>query len=1126
MFPLFTLNWPAVGRRNSFFLVFLSFLLVQSVAIGQVTYYVSGAGNDANGGTTVATPLRTLSKVNSLSLLAGDTVLFRRGDTFRGTLTIRQSGQAGKPIVFDAYGSGSKPALSGSVPLTNWQSLGNNIWQAPCADCGNTVTGVYRAENPLPLGRFPNGDAANRGYLTIQSHTQKTQIVSQEYLPGGINWQGGEVVMRPTQWIIDRAVITSQQGNALNLINYSNYEPGDGWGYFIQNHPATLDQDGEWYYNPADKTIRLFSSQTSPVGQTITATVVSRGIDAANVSNIALRNLHVTETLNTGLYASGVSSFSVVNCDIVNSGEDGVAFGGSGTGVWLENNRIIDVNNNGFWIDVYQNVLLRGNTLRRIGMTPGRGKSGDGTYNGLQSNANLNVLIEQNVVDSVGYNGVTFWNNTTIRQNVISNYCMTKSDGGGIYVWNFPKKPMMNVHLVSNIIYNGIGAKEGSFRREYSGANGIFLDDCVEDVEIKNNTVFRNHQWGIYLHATSRISAVGNTVYDNRASQFVMYHNAGHCPFRENVVKNNTFVSKIGSQLTAQYESNVDDLHLFGVIDSNYYARPFAPTASIQGIKNWSQGSRFSLPDWQSFSGGQDLHSRSSTMAYKQYRNDGAGGVNRFTSLFDTGTDGWFLVYSNYNNAAAVRDTTNKLDGGSLRVSFVTPSGQTNSYAQAIKRIGTVKEGKTYVIRFDAVADTNVNVLVYLRTYGPPYTELDRRYTAVLSPDRTSYEFPFTANDDDTDAIVMVQTDTEGPVFWLDNIRLQEDVPIQNKPDDFVKLLYNPTLRDSVVILTDVYRDTNDQLVSGPVTLKPFTSVILLRDTLPVSPADLSLSMESEKRVLQVNEPTTLRIKVSNQGDTPAALARWTYRLPAHLAFVPDNVAFSPAGSPPYDDNVLTGTVSQLAAGTDTTFAFTVRPTSEGMFRLSAQITTATSPDPDSRPNSGVADGEDDSATIDLRVGTANGRLFSSPNPNQVRLPSVLPRPFVRDSTMADLSVQMVFSRQALVVNEVITCTLHVTNAGGAVATSVQLQNRLPAGFTFIPSPNWTATGPLLSTTLASVGVAATVSTSFQVRVTEKGGWVNQAQISAATPGDPDSVPGNGFANGEDDEAQAGVRCY
>ncbi|MVM30428.1 hypothetical protein GO755_10320 [Spirosoma sp. HMF4905] len=1094
------------------------FLIFQLTALGQSTYYVSSLGNDSNSGKTSSVPFQSLSKVNTLTLQPGDSILFRRGDIFRGTLTIRRSGSASRPIVFDAYDNGIKPVISGSVPVSTWSSIGDNIWQASCPSCGSSVTGLYISNNALPLGRYPNSDAINKGYLTISAHTDKYQIFSQEHLPDGIDWKGGEVVMRPTQWIIDRAIIDHQYGDALNLINNSNYSPADGWGYFIQSHPATLDQNGEWYYNAVDKTIRLFSAQTNPNNQFITATKQSRGIDLANCSNVQVRNLVFTQTLNEGVFATNVSSFTITGNDITNSGEDGLIIKGTGNNIVIENNHIYDVNNNGFVIEAYQNVTFKNNSLRRIGILAGRGKGGDGQYSGLQSKANTNVLIANNVIDSIGYNGITFWNNTTIQQNRISNYCMTKSDGGGLYVWNFPKYAMANIHIVSNIIYNGIGAPEGSFRREYSGANGIMLDDCVENVELKDNTIFNNHQWGIYLHGSSNITLNGNTSFDNKVAQFVMYHDGGYCPFRNNTVKNNVFVSKQISQLTGQYESNTNDLALYGDIDSNYYARPFNDQTSIFAVINATQAFLYGLPDWRNLSGGKDIHSQSSPITYSVFKNEGSGGVPRLNSTFESNSDDWAVIYSRYNNAESTLDNTNKLDGGSLRVSFTSPSGQTDSYAQIAKRFGTITKDKTYVLRFDAVATADVNVLVYLRQYGPPFEEYDRRYTVSMGLNRKSYELPFIASVDGIDPVVMFQVDGEGSTFWLDNIRLQEGVSIRNEPNDFIKLFYNSTLKDSIITLTDRYRDAKNQLYLNSVTLKPFTSVILFKEILPVqTPADLSLALQSDKRYLNLGAIATFKVRISNQGNTPASLARWTLRLPANSQIVSDSSSLS-------SDNVLIGTVNQLAPLSDTTFTFSIKPVSAGLFRLTAQLTTATSPDPDSTPNSGTADGEDDTAVAELRVGTLTTNVFESPNPNQRSLPPPISNQPLPNPNQADLSLRMEMSSRAPKIGEIITCTIYVSNAGGSTADGVQLQNQLPDGFDLVESGNWMINGRFLSTTLLPIAASSTISSTFQIKIIRPGVWINQAQINASTMDDPDSTPGNGFTNGEDDTAQVDIR--
>lgn len=1112
--------------RSSFIiqLIFLWVCLINSFSLfGQTTYYVAANGQDTNPGTTADAPLQNLAKVNQLSLQPGDAVLFRRGDTFRGTLLIRQSGTSSQAIVFDAYGSGPKPTLAGSVAVTIWSNMGGNIWQAACPDCGNTVTGVFQNETSLPLGRYPNSNTSNKGYLTIGSHTGQNQIVSQEHLPDNINWVGGEAVMRPTQWIIDRATIQQQSGDVLSLTNYLNssgYQPSDGWGYFIQNHPATLDQNGEWYYDAANKIIKLFSDQINPNNQAITATTQSRGVDATGVSNIILRNLHITQTLNESVSATNVSSFTLSANDITNSGEDGISVKGRGSNVFVENNTLLGVNNNGVWFDAYQNVTFRGNRLRRIGVIPGRGKGGDGQYNGLQSTANDTVLIENNTIDSVGYNSVTVWSNTIVRKNIISNYCMTKSDGGGIYIWNGLKAPMTNIHIVSNIIYNGLGAPEGSFRHEYSGANGIFLDDCVENVEIKNNTVFHNIQWGVFLHAVSSITFTDNTLFDNGVSQLSVYPNGNFCLIRNNVITNNMLVSKLASQLVAQYESYTDDLFQYGTIDYNYYVRPYDDSATIRGFINASQGGQggnYALPDWTGFSRGFDRHSKRSPLTYKQYRNDGAGGTNRFTSSFDTNLDDWHIVYSNNNNAEAALDNTNKLDGNSLRISFPTPSGQSNSYAQAIRRIGTLTKGKTYVLRFDAVASTTASISVYLRSYGPPYTEYDRRYTVAMSPTRTNHELFFTASADGIDPIIMIQIDGEGQTFWLDNIRLQEDAPIQNNPDEFIRLFYNPTLKDSLITLSGAYRDVKNQVYAKSFTLSPFTSIVLLKDTLPVSLADLSLSLQAAKRIVQVNESIAIRLRVTNQSNTQAALARWTYRLPTNLQFMDTNGQV-------YSDNVMTGTVYKLLPLADTTFMILVRPTAVGLFRTAAQITTATSPDPDSTPNSGTADGEDDVATVDFRVLGPATTVFESPNPNQRLLPAVASSQPTPVPNQADLSLHMDVSKRVLALGETITFTVYVNNAGGHTADIVHLENQLPDGFELVNAAGWAANGRLLSITLRYIAANTTVSLPIQARLTSPGHWINRAQISETTIDDPDSIPGNGYTNGEDDQTQLDLR--
>jgi parallel beta-helix repeat protein len=81
------------------------------------TYYVSNTGSDLNDGQTPATAWKTISKVNSTSFEPGNSINFKRGDTWREQLTIPSSGTADSPITFGAYGQGPQPRIAGTVNI-------------------------------------------------------------------------------------------------------------------------------------------------------------------------------------------------------------------------------------------------------------------------------------------------------------------------------------------------------------------------------------------------------------------------------------------------------------------------------------------------------------------------------------------------------------------------------------------------------------------------------------------------------------------------------------------------------------------------------------------------------------------------------------------------------------------------------------------------------------------------------------------------------------------------------------------------------------------------------------------------------------------------------------------------
>ena len=114
-------------------------ILLLSLFAQATNYYVKNSGNDSNTGLSDAQAWLTVAKVNATTLVAGDTVFFNRGDQWRETITISQSGSAGNLITYTAYGTGENPIINGANIVTGWSDNGDNVWYADCP----TVT-VYR----------------------------------------------------------------------------------------------------------------------------------------------------------------------------------------------------------------------------------------------------------------------------------------------------------------------------------------------------------------------------------------------------------------------------------------------------------------------------------------------------------------------------------------------------------------------------------------------------------------------------------------------------------------------------------------------------------------------------------------------------------------------------------------------------------------------------------------------------------------------------------------------------------------------------------------------------------------------------------------------------------------------
>lgn len=113
------------------------------------TFFLSADGDDAADGTSARSPWRTPARLNDAlakrAVTSGDTVLFRRGDTFAGALR-PLADQATDVLRFASYGSGALPVVSTYKYVSgpgSWKHIGGGQWtiDVSAAAAGTTHTG-------------------------------------------------------------------------------------------------------------------------------------------------------------------------------------------------------------------------------------------------------------------------------------------------------------------------------------------------------------------------------------------------------------------------------------------------------------------------------------------------------------------------------------------------------------------------------------------------------------------------------------------------------------------------------------------------------------------------------------------------------------------------------------------------------------------------------------------------------------------------------------------------------------------------------------------------------------------------------------------------------------------------
>ncbi|MGB6849272.1 MAG: right-handed parallel beta-helix repeat-containing protein [Thermoanaerobaculia bacterium] len=642
-------------------MILVGLVLVLPTKLPATTYYVSSAtGSDLDDGLTPESAFASIGHINTLGLEPGDEVRFLCGERWRvEPLVITASGTAEAPIVFSSHppDCATKPVLSGSQPISGWAPFSSNIYRADLGTGLNAglfplgLNQLFHGADRLPMGRWPNiAGHPDGGYAEVDSQPSPTQIGDSELPPG--DWSGAVMHIKGIRWYMLNRVVSSSSGSTLNLDEAVQCWSGDcaQWGYFLNSHLATLDQEGEWYFDAASNQVYLYTLTGAPAngeveGSALTATegklwggvVLGRNL-FEHISWVTIENLRLERWFDAGittpinLEQDEIHHLVIRNNDIIDVDSTGIrlttwvwdaAANGSGPDGWRGGRNLLVEGNtvdgaNHFGIDFYGvDSQLLSNEIRNVALIENLGRSGMGCgfsgTNCTENGAGIRLkhdpgapdhtardnLLRLNRLSKIGMNGMdVFGRWMTLENNVIDQACFSKGDCGAIRTFgrtNLAATPVHDITIRRNVIRDIPGNTDGTHPGfETLFGFGIYIDNYSRDVLVQGNTV-TGATWVGVLFQRSTGLLTGNTLYDNVASNWgseVALVSSG----TEVIQTGNTLFPLASNRRTLRISAPT----ALTFSDGNTFMSPYDDRSIVDDTAG---GVGLTLAEWQSWSG-------------------------------------------------------------------------------------------------------------------------------------------------------------------------------------------------------------------------------------------------------------------------------------------------------------------------------------------------------------------------------------------------------------------------------------------------------------------------------------------------------------------------------------------
>ena len=585
-----------------------------AVVATRVFHVDSTLGADANDGlsstaTNGSGPWRTLGRLATAGLAAGDRVELACGSVWHETLRLASDGAAGSPIVVTqpVAGCTALPSVDGSitVPPSAWSAWQGHIYRTAL---GAVPLQLFATNGSFTVAHFPNNAdvVADPGspYLALAADSSGAVLTTGNdlALPTGTTLDSHtRVHLRTNAWLLEESDVAAFDGTHITLAKAPTYTVRSGWGYFLTGQLWMLRAAGQWWYDPAAQQLYAWmpdsTAPTAPVGVStlpvgvdlqgrnhvvidgIAVHGVGLGVDARSTADVTLRNMLVEDIADVGIDVAGSNHDVVENNGVARTGSDAITgWGGAmdplvadSAGLAARDNVIRD-----------SGVRLDGD---RVTSLPRRSLAA--LFIGVNSRATGNIIV------NAGYHGIVTQPGATVTDNFVYGACSVQDDCGGIYTGRVDN----GSQIVGNTVMHSRGALFGQpVGARSTSAQGIYIDDLGSDVVIRSNTVI-DTDYGIQLHNTARNSLLSNRLFANRRAQIWMQEDSNSVTATGDMIGNVVSANQVapvaptsaGLLLTSRFANTA----AFGTFTSNRFYDRISATVAANSAAQGSQALGF-----------------------------------------------------------------------------------------------------------------------------------------------------------------------------------------------------------------------------------------------------------------------------------------------------------------------------------------------------------------------------------------------------------------------------------------------------------------------------------------------------------------------------------------------------